>query len=231
MNERTKSKTKTVTGVTIGILRRFWLYVLGIFVVIVVIVFVVSSITQDEPKEPVLLPPHEIAVKSLTYKLMGRIEESFSFYADWPAEGKRPGKEETIEAAKKMRERIQSLEYKLGPVEIRENETFDKATRVVVPLLSGKARNLTSGKVIVVPDFVDMILEKQESAEGQQWRIIGHIAPPGPRSSEIRSAWQNLPRKKVANSPTIILKKEDNSVIMQIISNGKVTNKSIVYLE
>jgi S-formylglutathione hydrolase FrmB len=41
-------------------------------------------------------------VKSLAYNLMGRVEESFSFYADWTAEGKRPGKEETIEAAKRI---------------------------------------------------------------------------------------------------------------------------------
>lgn len=58
------------------------------------------SLVRQE--RPVLLGPHEVAVKSLAYNLMGRVEESFSFYADWTAEGKRPGKEETIEAAKRI---------------------------------------------------------------------------------------------------------------------------------
>jgi len=95
MNERRESKTKTVTG--ISILRKLWLYVLGIFVVIMVIgVCVVSAIRQRQ-EEPILLPPQEIAVKSEMCFLTERFEEGLSFYAaGWPGKDK----DKAIEAMK-----------------------------------------------------------------------------------------------------------------------------------
>ena len=220
MTETIKRKTKTVTG--ISILRKLWLYVLGIFVVIVVIcVYVVSAIRQQEP---ILLPPQEIAVKSEMCFLTEGFEEALSFYAaGWPGKDK----DKVIESMKIVHTRIQPLERKLGPVEIRENETFDQATRVVVPILSSKTKNLSTGKVKVLPahKIMDLLLEKQETAEGQRWFII---SPFDPNYAEIKSTWLNLPRKKVPRSPTIILKR---AIVMQIIFKGKVTKKSIVYLE
>ena len=179
-----------------------------------------SAVAQEKH---LLLAPHEITVETVTCTLMDRIEESFSFYADWPAVGKRPDKERAIEVSKKIRQRFRPLERKLGPVEIRENETFDQATRVVVPLLSGKEEDLSTGKLKVVQDYVDFILEKQETAEGQQWRIIDSADP---RYSEIKSTWLNLPRKKVPGSPTIILRR---AIVMQVVSDDKVINQRILF--
>ncbi len=218
MNERRESKTKTVMG--ISILRKLWLYVLGIFVVIVVICVYVAIRQQ----EPIVLPPQEIAVKSEMCFLTERFEEALSFYAaGWPSKNK----DRAIESMKIVHTRSQSLERKLGPVEIRENETFDQATRVVVPILSSKTKNLSTGKVKVLPahKIMDLLLEKQETAEGQRWFII---SPFDPNYAEIKSTWLNLPRKKVPRSPTIILKR---AIVMQIIFKGKVTKKTIVYLE
>jgi len=219
MNERSESKTRTLTGVRISILRNLWLYVLGVFVVIAVIcVFIVSVIPQEEP---VLLAPQEIAVKAYAYRLMDRIEEALSFSDDWP------DKDKYIDVSKKLRERYERLEHKLGPVEIRENETFDEATRVVVPNLSMTIKNRSTGEIITLPrqdgpNITETILEKRETAEGPRWYVISE----GKRYLELKSTWLNLPRKKVADSPTIILKK---AVIIQIISDGEVVSERIVF--
>ncbi|MBW8039087.1 MAG: hypothetical protein FVQ85_03710 [Planctomycetes bacterium] len=223
MNERTKDKAKTVTGVRGAILRNLWLYVLGVLV-LAVFVFLVLAIA----KKPRIYPPHQIAVNCITYDFMDRIEEVFSFYADWSAKGKRPGKKKTIELAKRFRfERHQPLERKIGPVEIRENETFDEATRVVVPILSVKLRNPSTGKVKVLPDhkIMDLLLEKQETPEGKRWHII---SPGHPSYAEIKSTWLNLPRKKVPHSPTIIFKR---AVVIQIVSDGKVVSERTVFCD
>jgi hypothetical protein len=181
-----------------------------------------SAIRQ---KGLVLLPPHDIAVKSGTHFLMDSIEESFALYADRPAEANGPGKEEAIEAAKDIRRRVQQLEWKLGPVEVRENETFRQATRVVVPVLSVIAEEVYTRNAEVVSDVADLVLEKHETAEGQQWRIIGSMDP---RYSEIKSMWLDLPRKKVPGSPTIILKR---AIVIQICSDGEVVSERKVFYD
>jgi len=66
-------------------------------------------------------------------------------------------------------------------------------------------------------------LEKQETAEGQQWRIIDSVDP---RYSEIKSTWLNLPRKKVPGSPTIILRR---AIVMQLVSDDKVVSERVVF--
>jgi hypothetical protein len=222
MNERTKSKTKKATGVRVGILRSLWRYVLGIFVVIVVIcVFVVSSITQDEPKEPVLLPPHEIAVKVCAYHLVDKIEEALSYSLD------RPDKDNYIRALMTGREHYEHLEYKLGPIEIRENENLNEANRVVVPNISMKIKKKSTGEIITqpregIPKIAETVLEKRDTPEGPQWYVLT-----GKQFAEIESTWLNLPRKKVPRSPTIIIKK---AVVMQIVSDdGKVVHERTVF--
>ncbi len=223
MTETIKRKIRTGIAVRTGISRRLMLCVLLVLVLAVACICVFLVLASA--KKARLYPPHQIAVKVCAYHLMGRIEKALSFSSDWP------NKDKYIDALKTGRERYEHLEYKLGPMEIRENETFDEATLVVVPNLSMKLKNLSTDKILPSqggPKIADTILEKIETAEGPRWYITG----PGVQGySEIESTWLTLPRKKVADSPTIILKKEDNSVIMQIIFNGKVTNKSIVYLE
>ncbi len=177
----------------------------------------------ENQQKAVVLAPHEIAIKVTTFTLMDRIEESLSFYTDWSATDQTISKEKWIEASKEMRKRIESLERILGPIEIRKNETFEEATRVVVPVLSGKVRNLSTGKINEVPDYVDLILEKRETAEGKQWCIIN---PYGPDYAEIESTWLKLPRKKVPRSPTIVLKK---AIVMQIFSEkGEILSERTV---
>jgi hypothetical protein len=223
MTERIEGKMRTGIGIKSGIRWGLWLSVL--LVLAIACVLFVLWINQEAY---VILPPHQIAVNFTTYYLMDRIEESFSFVTDWSAKGKRPGKKETIEAAKRtLIERYQLLERKLGPVEIGENETFDEATRIVVPCLSVKLRNPSTGKVQVLPDqkVMDWLLEKQETPEGKRWRII---SPGHPSYPEIESTWLNLPRKKAPGSPTIILKR---AVVIQIVSDGKVVSERTVFCD
>lgn len=224
MTENIEGKMKAGTGIKKTESRRnLWLYMLGALVLAVCVRLVLAS-----TKKPRIYPPHQIALNYTTYYLMDRIEEAFSFVADFSAEGTRRGKKEAIEAAKRtLIERHQLLERKLGPVEIRENETFDEATRAVIPCLSIKLRNQSTGKVIVVPDqrVDDWLLEKQETTEGKRWRII---YTGDPSYAEIESTWLNLPRKKVAGSPTIILKR---AVVIQVVSDGKVVSERTVFCD
>ena len=171
-----------------------------------------------------MYPPQEIAAKCQAYALQGKFEEVFSFYADWP------GKDRMIEISKKVHERHQTLECRLGPIEIRENETFGEATRVVVPVLSVKQKDLSTGEVKIVPGrkILPMIFERKQTEEGERWYLID---PSDPNYARIESTWLNLSRKKVAGSPTIILKKEDNSVLKQIVLNGEVIIESIMRLQ
>lgn len=225
MTERIKRKMRTGIGVRPGISRRLLLCSLLVFVLAVACVYV--FLVSASAKKPHLYPPQEIAAKVCAYYLMGRIEEALSLSLDWP------DKDKLIGALKRGGEHYEQLEYKLGPVEIRENETFDEATRVVVPNLSMKLKNLSTGKIIILPNqesakIADTILEKRETAEGPRWYIIEAGIQ---RYDEIESTWSNLPRKKLADSPIIVLKKEDNCIIREIIYNGKVIDKSIISLE
>lgn len=220
MTESIEGKMKTGISIKSGIRWGLWLSVL--LVLAIACVLLVLSVNQEAY---VILPPHQIAVKEEAYTLMQRFEEALPLFApSWPGKDK----DILMKTIKIINTRIEPLEVKLGPVEIRENETFDEATRVVVPLLSKKHKNLSTGKVKVLPDQTvdDLLLEKQETPEGKRWRII---APFDPCYAEIESTWLNLPRKKVPRSPTIILKKEANSVVtMQIISDGEVVSEGTV---
>jgi hypothetical protein len=216
MTESIEGKMRTGIGIKSGIRWDLWLSV-SLVLAIACVLFVLW-INQEAY---VILPPHQIAVKEEAYMLMKRFEEAIPLFAsDWP--------DKMMETIKKINTRFEPLEAELGPVEIRENETFDEATRVVVPFLSKKEKNLSTGKVKVLPDqeVADLLLEKQETPEGKRWLIIATLDP---RYAEIESTWLNLPRKKVPRSPTIILKKEANSVVtMQIIYNGKVMSEGTV---
>ncbi|OHB80219.1 MAG: hypothetical protein A2Z25_08450 [Planctomycetes bacterium RBG_16_55_9] len=173
----------------------------------------------------VVLAPHQIAAKQKIYLLMDRYEETLSFFAaGWPGKDR----DKIIEAWKKLHTLRQSLELELGPLEIREDETFDQATRLVVPVLSEKAKILSTGKVSVLPDhrLGDLLLEKQQTPEGQRWRII---SPFDPNYAEIESTWLKLPRKKVPGSPRIILKK---AILMQVVSDdGKIVGEKTILFD
>jgi hypothetical protein len=224
MNERNDSETETLRNTRTCKFRTPWLYLLAAFVFMcVVIVFCVYIVLAIRQQKAVVFAPHEIAIKNTTGFLMNRIEYAFSFYADWTATNEKFSKEKVIEASKRINNRIETLNRKLGPIETRENETFDEATRIVIPILSGKFRDLSTGKVGVVRDFVEYVLEKRKTSEGQQWRIISDLDP---NYAEIESTWLKLPRKKVPHSPTIIVKR---AVVLQIVSDdGKVVGERTI---
>jgi len=199
-----------------------WVLGLCIFVVLAVACVVFARPVAQKPY--VLLLPHQIAAKQKIYLYMDRFEETLSFFAaGWPGKDK----DKIIEAWKYLHTRSQSLELELGPLEIRENETFDKATRLLVPVLSEKVKNLSTGKVRVLSDHElgDVILEKQQTPEGQRWRIIDF----DPNFAEIKYTWLKLPRKKVPGSPRIILKK---AILMQVISDdGKIVGEKTILFD
>ncbi len=197
-------------------------WILGLCILVVLTVACIVFAQPVAQKADVLLPPHQIAAKQKIYLLMDRYEETLSFFAPgWPGKDR----DKIIEAWKYLHARRQSLEMELGPIEIRENETFDQATRLVVPVLSEKRKNLSTGKVSVLPDHElgDLLLEKQQTPEGQQWRLISYFDP---SYAEIESTWLKLPRKKVPGSPTIVLKK---AIVMQIFSEkGEILSERTV---
>lgn len=224
MKERNQNKLKTTTNVRISVLRKLLLCMFFVVVVGATCGYAISTKRQEKPE---LLEPQKIAVKSAIYSLMGQIEKFWSFYDYWPAVGKRPGKNEAIEASKKIRMNFQPLEQKLGPVEIRVDETFDEATLVLVPTLYGKWKNLSTGKITELKDqnIGDLLLEKQETSIEQSWLII---SSGNPKHSKFESLL-NFPRKKVQGSPTIILKK---AVTLQVISdNNDINEENILWDE
>jgi len=200
-------------------------WVLGLCILVVLTVACVLFAQPVAQKAYVLLPPHQIAAKQQIYLHMDRFKETLPFFAaGWPGKDK----DKIIEAWKYLHARRQSLELELGPLEIRENETFDKATRLVVPILSEKVKNLSTGKVNVLSDheLADFLLEKQQTPEGQRWRIISAFDP---NYAEIESTWLKLPRKKVPGSPRIILKK---AILMQVISDdGKILGEKTILFD
>ena len=207
-------KWKSGVNVRAGISSRLILCLLLILTLAVVCVGALLVLNKVR-----LYEQHEIAVKSCTNHLLDRIEEALSLSADWP------DKDKYIIALKTGRELYEYLQYTIGPLEIRENETFDKASRVVVPNLSLKMKERSTGKIISLPkqdgpNIADTILEERETAEGSRWYIIT-----GKEYIEMES-WLKLPRKKVAKSPTIILKK---AVAIQVVVDNEVISERIVY--
>ena len=173
-----------------------------------------------------MYPPQEVVAEAYPNYLLARIEEALSFSPDWPT------KSRFIEGLSKWHERNEILEYKLGPLEVTENETFDKATRVAVPILSMKIRNRTTVQTVTEPEWkdgvrniVEIVLDKRETPQGLRWYIVAG----GPAASDLESTgWLKLPRKKVADSPTIILKK---AVVVQVVSDGQVVNERIIFAD
>jgi hypothetical protein len=201
----------------IGVSRKAWLLVAA---VVVVIAFVLYAGMVAARKQPVVLPPQDIAARYNICILRGEAEKAFgSFYAGWDADPN--GLAMAILGAKKMASLMQPLERTLGPVEIPENETFDKASRVVVPFLSVKARDQSTEEIKTSAAYAPLTLERQDSNDPLQWRIV-HFDP---RLPEIEKSWLNLPRKKVPRSPTIILKK---AIVMQVVSDGKVVSERTI---
>jgi hypothetical protein len=106
-----------------------------------------------------------------------------------------------------------------------EKETFDQATRVVVPVLSGKTRDRSTGEVKTDRGYASLILEKQDTADGPQWHIVSGYDP---QYSQLKATWLTRPRKTVPDSPTIILKK---AVVVQIVSEDKVVSESTFLMD
>jgi hypothetical protein len=223
MIERTKRRMKMAMGAIRTAFSRHQPWCLLDMLVLGVCCLCVSVLSGAAKKAGVY-PPQEVAVKSYGYHLLGRIEESLSFSPEWP------DKDKYTEASKRWRERYENLEYRFGPVEIGENETLDKATRVVLPTLSMSLRNLSTGEIIRlprpgVPEIAGTVLEKRDTPTGPRWYIISE----GPGCAELDSSgWLKLPRKKVPDAPTIILRK---AVVVQFVSDGQVVNERIIFAD
>ncbi|MBM4027260.1 MAG: hypothetical protein FJ280_17920 [Planctomycetes bacterium] len=223
MSHRTRRKTGTRSNVIRpGFARQPVLYVLAASVLPICLVggSLVSAPTDKIP----LRPPEEVAINAYACHLLGEIEKSLSFSHDWP------GKDKYTEASKKWREHQENLEYRFGPIEIRENETLENAGRVVLPTLSMSFRNLSTGEVMTlprpgIPKIAETVLEKRETPGGPRWYIISE----GPGCAELdASGWLKLPRKKVSGSPTIVLRK---AVVVQIVFEGKVVSERVIFAD
>jgi hypothetical protein len=201
-------------------------WVFGICILVVLTVACVVFARPVAQKAYVLLPPHQIAAKHKISLYMNRYEETLSFLAsgdEWTRD-----KDKMIRSWKYLDAHKRPLEVEFGPLEIRENETFDKATRVVMPVLSEKWKDLSTGNVNVLPDhrLGDYLLVKQQTPEGQRWRIMDGFHP---NYAEIEATWLKLPRKKVPGSPRIILKK---AILMQVISDdGKIVGEKTILFD
>jgi hypothetical protein len=200
---------------------RNWWYAPALLAIMAV---TAHATAEEQRRGPTILPPQELAVKVNAYILMGEFEISMaSCYAHWPDEART--RDRWLAGAKKADSVLESLDRTLGPVEILETETLDRATRVVVPILSGKIRNRDTGEIRTVTDYSRLILEKQNTGDEPQWRIISSFDP---RRAELKTTWLPLPRKKVPGSPTIVLKK---AVVVQTISENKMVNEKRIFAD
>jgi hypothetical protein len=216
MNENARNRSKRVAGVRFSVSAGQLLCLLLVAVLGVVYVYPVPAVAR----KPRIYPPQEIATGYLAYDLFGRREGTSSSVGESLRKDERPGA-----VARRRRENI---EYQLGPMEIGEDETLGEATRVVVPILSAKYRDWSTGKITEVTSsqgpLIGKILERRDLGDGLGWQLVE-----GKQKYDIiMSDWYKLPRKKVEDSPTIILKK---AVVVQVIFEGKVASEKVIFAD
>jgi hypothetical protein len=220
MDRKSGYDLRKVMHVMAAVLRRWWYA--GVLLMTIAAVTYASAETAQ--KSPRILPPQEVAMRTNAYILMGEIEKAIgSSYAHWADES--DAREKWLRVAKKADSSLEPLERTLGPVEIAYNETFEQATRAVVPLLSGRARNRTSGEVTTISGFGALIIERQSTAPGSPWHIISSFDP---KHDEIKATWLSLARKKLPDSPILVLRK---AVVVQAILEGKVVSEKVIFAD
>ena len=173
-------------------------------------------------------PAQEVAVAVEADFMMDRIDDMFAFSTGWEDQ---EAKDKRISHVKVLSEKREILACKFGPVEIPQGETVDTATRVAIPIPSMTERTRATGairedqRVPNADNAAFAVLEKRETSGGPKWCSMD-VSPGGGPGLQW---WLRLPRKKVADSPTIILKK---AVIVQICdANDTVTDQRIIYFD
>lgn len=175
---------------------------------------------KASPKEVRVYPQQELVIKVCEAMLMGKPDEAIYPSCDWP------GKDEWIATRKTWTLPLEYLEYTIGPVEVRENETIDEATMVAVPCLSMTVKNRSTGEIRTHPvpgeKLIETIVQRTRTAEGLNWCIVREPA----RQTRLAAVWLHQPRKKVADSATIVLKKDvaNKELVKQICSDAVVVS-------
>ena len=202
----------------------FVLVGLVLVVACVSVYFLLKSGDKESPREVRVYPQQEVVIKYCEGILMGSAEEALSSTtADWPE------KDAFIAAVQKQSEKIESLEFTIGPVEVLEWETIDEAQRVAVSKPLEIVRDRSTGEIRTRPirgKDIEWMLEKQITADGPRWFLVAERR----RWSILASGWLHQPRKKVPDSATIVMKKDiiKKEIIVQILSDNTVVSEKTV---
>jgi hypothetical protein len=184
-----------------------------------------AALPSRNVKKVSLHPSQEAAVAVEADYMMDRIDAVFAFSTPWEDQ---EAKDKWIASLKKLADSREMLAATFGPIEIPQDET---ATRVAIPLPSATWRTRATGKVVEnhrIPDATDNgawgVFEKRETSEGPKWYSMDF----SPVEAGLKE-WLKLPRKKVADSPTIVLKK---AIVVQICdANNTVVDQRILYFD
>lgn len=217
-------KREKVIGVERAICGHMWLLlVVGVLLAVACCCISCRSRSEEKasPKEVRVYPPQETVVKCCEALIMGKPEQALSLAGNWP------NKDRKIAALRTLSEHKEYLEYTIGPVEIHVNETFDEATLVAVPLLSMTERSRSTGKTKTFREpetkIFPNIVEKRKTADGWQWLVVQDPDT----LIRLQAVWLHQPRKKVADSATIVLKKDSakKGILVQVLSDGEVISE------
>ncbi len=174
-----------------------------------------------------MYPSQEVAVAVEANYMMDRLDAAFASSTPWEDQ---EAKDKWIASLKKLADSRELLAIKFGPVEIPQDETVETATRVAIPLPSATLRTRATGAVWDIHRVPDAnngawaVFEKRETSGGSEWYSVDF----SPGRTGLKE-WLRLPRKKVADSPTIILKK---AVVVQILdANEAVADQRILYFD
>ena len=192
-----------------------WALIVAMVVICSVVFFVIRDIGTVR-----LSPQEEIAVKWSAYNILEKIDDSLSLTSDWPS------KDEYAIGIRKLRERLELVEYTLGQGETAADSDADEPTRIVIPILSMKMRDRATGRIWATPapgdpNLAGIFFEKRKNTGGVKWRIV---EDPN-QYPTIWSEWSRLPRRSTPRMLTITLKK---AVVVEIASDGKVVRERLV---
>ncbi|MBN1362821.1 MAG: hypothetical protein JW993_19640 [Sedimentisphaerales bacterium] len=227
MTKRTKRWMRTRSKGVIN--RSLWRWMVLVAVGVMAVLCCVHAVLASANHGKVSMhPAQEVAIAAEADFMMGRIDDMFAFSTGWEDQ---EAKDKLISYFKRSSEGTEILACKFGPVEIPQGETVDTATRVAIPVPSMTDRTRATGKIWEskrVPNADNgafVVLEKRETLGGPKWCSMDVSPGGGPGLRE----WLRLPRKKVADSPTIVMKK---AVVVQILdANDTVTDQKIIYFD
>lgn len=222
-----RRKMKGGIGPRAGISRRLSQFVLLGLVLAVICACISCRSRSGEktiPKKVRVYPQQEVLIEYCEAMLMGRVEDALSSTtSDWPE------KDEFIAAAKSRSEEIEYLAFTIGPVETFEWDTLDEARMVLVTSPSKTIRSRSTGKIKTTPSPEDpprkipWLVEKQGTTDGPRWFLLAEPR----RFSAFAIMWLDQPRKIVADSATIALKKDvtKKEIVVQTLADGEVVSE------